>query len=107
LGHELPGLVSEAGSGVTDLKVGEAVFGLTDPTVPVPGRTEAEYVIARSLELAPKPNSLDHVFAAGVAMGGLTAWQVLYDLAHLSAQDTILIHSAAGAVGSLAVQLAR
>jgi NADPH:quinone reductase-like Zn-dependent oxidoreductase len=40
-------------------------------------------------------------------MGGLTAWQVLYDLAHLSAQDTILIHSAAGAVGSFAVQLAR
>jgi NADPH:quinone reductase-like Zn-dependent oxidoreductase len=72
LGHELSGIVSELGSRVTDLKIGEAVFGLTDPMVPVPGRTEAEYVIARSLELAPIPISLDNVFAAGVPMGGLT-----------------------------------
>ena len=74
--------------------------------VPVPGRTEAEYVIAKSLELAPEPNSLDHVFAAGVPIGGLTAWQVLYDHAHLSGQDTILIHGAAGGEGSFAVQFA-
>ena len=59
-----------------------------------------------SLELAPKPNLLDHVFAAGVPMGGLTAWQVLYDHAHLSAQDTTLIHGAARGVGVFAVQFA-
>ena len=72
LGHELSGIVSELGSRVTDLKIGEAIFGLTDPTVPVRGGTEAEYVIARSLELAAKPTSLDHVIAAGVPINGMT-----------------------------------
>ena len=88
------------------MKVGEVVFGLTDPTVPVRGGTEAESVIARSLKQAPKPHSLDQVFASGVPIGGLTAWQVLYDHAHLSGQDTILIYGAAGGVGSFAVQFA-
>ena len=46
------------------------------------------------------------MFASGVPIGGLTAWQVLYDHAHLSGQDTILIHGAAGGEGSLAVQFA-
>ena len=45
--------------------------------------------------LAPKPNSLEHVFAAGLPMGGLISWQALFDHAHLCGQDTILIHGTA------------
>ena len=68
---------------------------------------EAEYVIAKESEIASKPQTVDHEYAAGVPMAGLTAWQALFDHAHLSSKDTILIHGAAGGVGSFAVQLAR
>ncbi|MGA9316984.1 MAG: NADP-dependent oxidoreductase [Nitrososphaeraceae archaeon] len=57
--------------------------------------------------MGSKPQSIDHEYAAGVPMAGLTAWQALFDHAHLSSKDTILIHGAAGGVGSFAVQLAR
>jgi hypothetical protein len=55
--------------------------------------------------LAPLPADIDHTVAA--AISGLTAWQGLFDHAHLKTGQTVLIHGAAGAVGSLAVQLAR
>jgi NADPH:quinone reductase-like Zn-dependent oxidoreductase len=107
LGHELSGLVEEVGSRVTNLRVGDAVYGLTDPSSVTRNGTEAEYVIARDSEIAPKPHSLDHDHAAGVPMAGLTAWQALFDYAQLSSKDTILIHGAAGGVGSFAVQFAK
>jgi NADPH:quinone reductase-like Zn-dependent oxidoreductase len=107
LGHELSGLVEEVGSRVTNLRVGDAVYGLTDPSSVTRNGTEAEYVIARDSEIAPKPHSLDHDHAAGVPMAGLTAWQALLDHAQLSSKDTILIHGAAGGVGSFAVQFAK
>ncbi len=107
LGHELSGLVEEVGSIVTNLRVGDAVYGLTDPSSVTRNGTEAEYVIARDSEIAPKPHSLDHDHAAGVPMAGLTAWQALFDHAQLSSKDTILIHGAAGGVGSFAVQFAK
>jgi len=93
LGHELSGIVEEVGPKVTNQRVGDGA--------------EADYVIAIDSEIAPKPQSLDHEYAAGVPMAGLTAWQALFDHAHLSSKDTILIHGAAGGVGSFAVQLAR
>ena len=57
--------------------------------------------------LAPLPAGLDHAVAAGAVISGLTAWQALFDHAHLRAGQTVLIHGAAGGVGSIAVQLAR
>jgi NADPH:quinone reductase-like Zn-dependent oxidoreductase len=107
LGHELSGLVEEIGRGVTNMKVGEAVYGLTDPSSVTRDGAEADYIIATDSEIAPKPRTLDHENAAGVPMAGLTAWQALFDHAHLSSKDTILIHGAAGGVGSIAVQLAK
>jgi NADPH:quinone reductase-like Zn-dependent oxidoreductase len=107
LGHEFSGLVEEVGSRVTNLRPGDAVFGLTDPSSVSRNGAEAEYVIAMDSEIAPKPHSLDHEYAAGVPMAGLTAWQALFDHAHLSSKDTILIHGAAGGVGSIAVQFAK
>jgi NADPH:quinone reductase-like Zn-dependent oxidoreductase len=107
LGHELSGIIEEVGPKVTNQRVGDAVYGLTDTLSFTRDGAEAEYVIAIDSEMAPKPRSLDHEHAAAVPMAGLTAWQALFDHAHLSSKDTILIHGAAGGVGSFAVQLAR
>jgi NADPH:quinone reductase-like Zn-dependent oxidoreductase len=107
LGHELAGVVEEVGPKVTNQRVGEAVYGLTDTLSITRNGAEAEYIIAIDSEIAPKPQTLDHEYAAGVPMAGLTAWQALFDHAHLSSKETILIHGAAGGVGSFAVQLAR
>jgi NADPH:quinone reductase-like Zn-dependent oxidoreductase len=54
----------------------------------------------------PKPASIDHLQAAAVPLAGLTAWQALFDQGRLQAGQRVLIHGAAGGVGSLAVQLA-
>lgn len=107
LGHELSGIIEEVGPKVIDQRVGDTVYGLTDPLQFIRGGAEAEYVVAIDSEMAPKPQSLDHEHAAAVPMAGLTAWQALFDHAHLSSKDTILIHGAAGGLGSFAVQLAR
>lgn len=103
-GHELSGIVAQVGAQVTDLHVGQAVYGFT--AFDRDG-SQAEYTIALPAELAPKPASLDHLHAAAVPLAALTAWQALFDHAALSAGQTILIHGAAGGVGSFAVQLAR
>lgn len=102
-GHELSGVVAQVGTHVTDLQVGQGVYGFT--AFDRDG-SEAEYTIAQPAELAPKPRSLDHVHTAAVPLAALTAWQALFDHAELSAGQTILIHGAAGGVGSFAVQLA-
>lgn len=102
--HDLSGMVAEVGTGVTNVAVGEAVYALTEFWR---DGAAAEYTLARATDLAPKPRSLDYVQAAGVPLVGLTAWQALFDHAGLSAGQSILIHGAAGGVGSIAVQLAR
>jgi NADPH:quinone reductase-like Zn-dependent oxidoreductase len=107
LGHELSGIIEEVGSKVTNQRVGDAVYGLTDTLSFTRDGAESEYVIATDSEMAPKPQSIDHEYAAAVPMAGLTAWQALFDHAHMSSIDKILIHGAAGGVGSFAVQLAR
>jgi NADPH:quinone reductase-like Zn-dependent oxidoreductase len=100
---EVSGTVHEVASDVTDLSVGDAVYGLLDFWR---DGAAAEYVAARAANMAPKPSSLDHALAAGVPLSGLTAWQALFDHAKLSAHDRILIHGAAGGVGTWAVQFA-
>jgi len=57
--------------------------------------------------VALKPRSVDHVHAAAIPLAALTAWQALFDVAGLTAGQKILIHAAAGGVGSFAVQLAK
>ncbi|MET7362022.1 NADP-dependent oxidoreductase [Streptomyces sp. NPDC005562] len=103
-GHELSGVVTELGYGTTGLSVGQRVFGLADWTR---NGTLAEYVAVEARNLAPLPADIDHVTAAALPISGLTAWQALFDHAHLTTGQTVLIHGAAGGVGSLAVQLAR
>ena len=103
-GHEVSGVVAELGYGTTGVTVGQRVFGLADWSR---SGTLAEYVAMEARNLAPLPVGVDHAVAAGAVISGLTAWQALFDHAHLRAGQTVLIHGAAGGVGSVAVQLAR
>ncbi|MFI0944067.1 NADP-dependent oxidoreductase [Streptomyces sp. NPDC021020] len=103
-GHELSGVVTALGYGTTGLSVGQRVFGLADWTR---DGALADYVAVEARNLAPLPADIDHVTAAALPVSGLTAWQGLFDHGRLAAGRTVLIHGAAGGVGSLAVQLAR
>jgi NADPH:quinone reductase-like Zn-dependent oxidoreductase len=103
-GHEVSGVVAELGYGTTGLTVGQRVFGLADWSR---NGTLAEYVAMEARNLAPLPFGVEHAVAAGAVISGLTAWQALFDHAQLRAGQAVLIHGAAGAVGSIAVQLAR
>jgi NADPH:quinone reductase-like Zn-dependent oxidoreductase len=103
-GHEVSGVVAELGYGTTGLTVGQRVFGPTDWTR---NGTQAEYVAVEARNLAPLPADVDHTVAAALPISGLTAWQGLFDHARLTTGQSVLVHGAAGAVGSIAVQLAR
>jgi NADPH:quinone reductase-like Zn-dependent oxidoreductase len=103
-GHELSGVVVELGYGTTGLSVGQRVFGLTDWTR---NGSLAEYTAVEARNLAPLPADIDHTVAAALPISGLTAWQGLFDHGRLATGQTVLVHGAAGGVGSIAVQLAR
>lgn len=103
-GHELSGVVAELGYGTTGLTVGQRVFGLADWTR---NGSLAEYAAVEARNLAPLPADVDHARAAALPISGLTAWQGLFDHGRLTTGQTVLIHGAAGGVGSIAVQLAR
>ena len=103
-GHEFSGEVHGVGPGVNDVAVGEAVFGMNDW---FGDGAQAEFCVARTVDVAPKPKSVDHVTAAVVPISALTAWQGLVERAKLARGERVLIHGAAGSVGLFAVQLAR
>src|SRR5918998_4385390 len=103
-GHEVSGVVEAVAPDVRDVKAGDEVYALVDFDR-VGGA--AEYVAVRAADTAPKPSSLSHVEAAAVPLAGLTAWQALFNQAGLSEGQSLLIHGAAGGVGTYAVQFAR
>lgn len=104
LGWDVSGVVAALGAGVTRFKVGDEVF--SRPDIERDG-AYAEFIVIRETEVALKPKSVDHVHAAALPLAGLTVWQSLFDAAALTAGQRVLIHAAAGGVGSLAVQLAK
>ncbi len=103
-GHDLAGVVSALGYGTTGLTVGQRVFGITEWTR---DGTLAEYVAVDARHLAPLPSDVDFTTAASLPISGLTAWQGLFDHGHLRTGQSVLVHGAGGAVGSMATQLAR
>src|SRR5256886_9921093 len=103
-GHELAGVVSSLGYGTTGLSVGQRVFGLTDWHR---GGTLAEYVAVVARNLAPLPGDVDFTVGASLPISGLTAWQGLFDQGRLQAGQSVLVHGAAGAVGSMGTPVAR
>src|SRR4029453_1590040 len=102
-GHEFSGEVHGLGSGVNDVAVGEAGFGMNDF---FGDGAQAEFCVARSADVAPKPTSIDHVTAAVVPISALTAWQGLVERAGPPRGGRGLVHGAAGNVGLFAVQIA-
>ncbi len=103
-GHELAGVVTALGYGTTGLSVGQRVLGLTDW---YRDGTLAEYVAVEARNLAPLPGDVDFTAAASLPMPGLTAWQGLFQHGRLQAGQSVLVHGAAGSVGSTVTQLAR
>jgi NADPH:quinone reductase-like Zn-dependent oxidoreductase len=103
-GRELAGVVTALGYGTTGLSLGQRVFGLTDW---YRDGTLAEYVAVEARNLAPLPADVDFTVGAALVMPGLTAWQGLFDHGRLRSGQSVLVHGAAGVVGSMATQLAR
>jgi NADPH:quinone reductase-like Zn-dependent oxidoreductase len=105
VGWELSGVVAATGTGVTRFAVGDEVFGM--PRFPAQAAAYAEFVTGPARQFALKPPNLSHEQAGGLALAGLTAWQVLVETAGVLAGQRVLIPAAAGGVGHLAVQLAK
>lgn len=103
-GHELAGVVTALGYGTAGLSLGQRVFGLADW---YRDGTLAEYIAIEAHNLAPLPGDVDFTVGASLPISGLTAWQGLFQHGRLRAGQSVLAHGAAGAVGSMVVQLAR
>jgi len=104
LGRDFSGAVSATGAGVTDLKVGDAVFGVLEA-----GRegAYAEKLAVGAAIIAKKPDTLPHVEAAALALIGLTAISAIEVTLKLQRGERILIQGGAGGVASFAIQLAK
>jgi len=104
LGRDFSGVVSAVGAGVTDLRVGDEVFGVLEA-----GRdgTYAEKIAIGAAIVAKKPSALSHVDAAALALIGLTALTAVEDTLKLKAGETILIQGGAGGVAGFAIQAAK
>jgi NADPH:quinone reductase-like Zn-dependent oxidoreductase len=101
--HDLSGVVAATGPGTDGWRAGDEVYGLVGFDRP---GAAAEYVTAPAADLAPKPASVDHLAAAAIPLGALTAWQALHEHAKLAPGQHVLVHGGAGGVGAYATQLA-
>lgn len=105
LGWDVAGEIVHLGNDESEFKIGDAVFGTIN--FPGIGKSYAEYVVAPESQLALKPENISFEEAAGATQSPLTAWQALVDTGHVKEGDRVLIHGAAGGVGSFAVQIAK
>lgn len=103
LGSDLSGVVEAVGPDVTEYQRGDEVYGVTNAQF---CGAQADYALARADMMARKPRSLGHVEAASVPVVAVTAWQMLFEYAHVQAGQTVLITGASGNVGAYAVQFA-
>jgi NADPH:quinone reductase-like Zn-dependent oxidoreductase len=104
LGRDFSGVVSAVGAGVDDLKLGDAVFGVT---LPGTEGAYAEKIAIKAAIVAKKPQKLSHIEAAAMALTSLTAIWALEDTAQLKRGETVLIQGGAGGVAGFAIQLAK
>jgi NADPH:quinone reductase-like Zn-dependent oxidoreductase len=100
IGQDFAGEIADRGKNVNGFSVGDRVFGFAQGTY-------AEYAAAPISTIASIPKSMDFVTAASLPTAGLTALQIIRDVVKAGAGMTILIHGAAGGVGSIASQIAR
>jgi NADPH:quinone reductase-like Zn-dependent oxidoreductase len=104
-GWDVAGEVVETGYGTPRFRPGDRVFGM--PWFPRAAGGYAEYVTAPARHFARIPDGLGFTEAAALPLAGLTAWQMLVEVAALSSGQRILVGGAAGGVGHLAVQIAK
>jgi NADPH:quinone reductase-like Zn-dependent oxidoreductase len=104
LGRDFSGVISTLGPGVTDFKVGDAVFGVTDQGIE---GCYAEKLAIKAAIIAKKPDRLGHAEAAALGLTSLTALWAVEDTAKLKAGETILIQGGAGGVAGFGIQLAK
>jgi len=103
MGSDFSGVVKALGSEGLDFHAGAEVFG----EVADESGSYAEYAVAPVSKVTLKPGSLHHVQAAAIPIAASTAWQALFETADLESGQRVLIHAAAGGVGSFAVQFAK
>lgn len=103
-GADLAGTVLSARTDGGEFRVGDAVYGVTNPLFT---GAYAEVALCKAAMLARKPANLDFVEAASVPVVGVTAWQMLFEYAKVEPGQTVLVHGAGGNVGSYGVQLAK
>jgi len=96
LGWDISGSVVALGAGVAQFAVGDEVYGM--PRFPGQAKAYSEYITSPVADLALKPQRLTHQEAAGVPLAALTAWQALFDTAHLQAGQTVFISGGSGGV---------
>lgn len=104
LGWDAAGVVEEVGKNVTNFKKGDEVYGI--PNFPGNG-SYAEYAAAKANQFALKPKSLSFVEAAAVPLAADTAWSGIFSFGNLQPGQKLLVHGAAGGVGSFALQFAK
>lgn len=104
LGSDLSGIVVAVGPEVSNYKVGDAIFGVTNKQFT---DAYAHYAIAQASMVALKPVALDAIEAASIPVIAVTAWQALFDHGHLKSGQSVLIHGGAGGVGAYAIQFAK
>lgn len=102
-GYDLAGTVTELGAGVTGPAVGDRVVAMMPLDV---AGASAQYALAPADALTTAPSTVDLADAAALPLTGLSAWQLLFDLADVRAGQSVLVNGAGGAVGTIAVQLA-
>lgn len=103
-GWELAGIVEDIGSSVTRFKKGDAIYSMPNFQQ---GGSYAEFVAINENEVALKPESISFTQAAAIPMVAGAAYTCLIKVAQIKAGQKILIHGAAGAVGSFALQIAK
>ena len=101
--YEFSGAIAAIGSGVRDVEIGEPAYALGSFNR---DGAAADYAVVPQELLVSKPRTLGHIESAALPLAALTAWQGLFDHGYLKADQRVLIHGAAGGVGSFAVQLA-
>ncbi len=106
LGWDAAGTIIECGKDVHAFKKGEKVFAYTRKDQVRDG-SFSEFITVPSRAVAPMPKNCSFVQAASLPIASLTAWQALFDWAHLQPNETILIHAGAGGVGGFAIQFAK
>lgn len=105
IGHDISGVIEEAGTHVTEFRVGDAVY-YTPRIFGGPGSYAHQHVADVDL-VARKPANLNHLEAASLTLVGGTVWECLVMRAWLIVGETVLIHGGAGGVGTIAIQVAK